>query len=508
MNVSDAGGWPLMRIIVPSFPGVNVFTYAAKKTTPLGPVCVATVAAKLLGWRVEIIDENNYRGPRDARGLPDHDLLQRERPAAVAGFYTGLSSTMDRVFELAEFYRACGVVNIAGGWHAHYCPEEALHKNMDVVVHGDGEAVIRELLSAIESGSPLSAIPGISYLEGGQARTNPPYMLQVPDLNALPYPDFGLVQFARRIKTYPIGRVRGCRHNCEFCSVRELPRWACAKHLVGTVNWLVDTRGARRFFVVDDRSEEDPDGTAEFFAAIRERYRDKLDFTVQIRLETARNPEFLANMRSAGVTMVAVGYESPIDEELKAMRKGYLSKHMVEWTRELRRHFWVHGMFIFGYPGKQGGEALDVRERVRRFEAFIRESGVSSIQVLHPVPLVGTDLRARLIAERRVFPPGDVPWSMYDGNYACFRPKDMTLAEFQDTPIWLMGCFYSRSSLYRLPLRIIAFPVHFFVRGWRHWRYGWIRDITKYAGHRLLIRWQKAHQTALFVNRLYGRQPA
>src|SRR3989338_1375812 len=78
MKLLETDDWPLMRFIVPAFPEVNIFTYAAKKTTPLGPVAAATVAAKTWGGRVEIIDENNYRGPRDALGLPDHTQLQKE----------------------------------------------------------------------------------------------------------------------------------------------------------------------------------------------------------------------------------------------------------------------------------------------------------------------------------------------------------------------------------------------------------------------------------------------
>ena len=74
--------WLLFRIVIPAFREVNIFTRTARKTTALGPMMVATVADKLWGWRVEVIDENNYkRGPRDKEGLPDHKILQDENPA-------------------------------------------------------------------------------------------------------------------------------------------------------------------------------------------------------------------------------------------------------------------------------------------------------------------------------------------------------------------------------------------------------------------------------------------
>ncbi len=255
MKVSGNKIWPLIRFIAPVFPEVNIFSRV--KISPLGIVNVATAASRVWGWNVEIIDENNYRGPRDENGLPDHELLQKENPASVVGFYCGLSSTMARVFELSSFYRECGAINIAGGWHAHYRPDEVLDNNFDIVVHGDGEIVIRQILTALrdEDEGKISGIPGISFWKNGEHATNLPSMIEMPDLSGLPYPNFGLIRHLKKIKYYPVGRVRGCIMNCEFCSVKGSPRWADPQYVFDTVKWLVETRKARKFFIVDDRFE-------------------------------------------------------------------------------------------------------------------------------------------------------------------------------------------------------------------------------------------------------------
>jgi len=105
IKMIDKNDWPLFRMVIPAFPEINIFTRQARKTTALGAIIVATAANKLWGWRVEVIDENNYRkGPRDSNELPDHAVLQREHPATVVGFYCGLTSTIERVWELPEFY--------------------------------------------------------------------------------------------------------------------------------------------------------------------------------------------------------------------------------------------------------------------------------------------------------------------------------------------------------------------------------------------------------------------
>jgi len=498
--------WPLLRLVIPAFPEVNIFTGFAKKMTALGPIMVATAASKVWGWRVEVVDENNYQGPRDSQGLPDHKVLQDRDPATVAGFYCGLTSTIPRVWETAGFYRRVSVLTIAGGWHANYQPKEMLDNGIDIVVHGDGEEVIQQILRAVADGGDdfLVDIPGISFLYAGKLKNNPPEILGIGDLNDLPYPDFGLLRNAGKIKYYSIGRIRGCGMNCEFCSVKGKPRWSDARHLFETVNWLVETRKARRFFLVDDRSEGDVAGTIDFFRMISERYGNRLSFTVQMRLETAKNA-VLSVMKKAGVRVVCIGIESPIDEELKAMGKGYSSANMLDLMKIWRSYgFRIHGMFMFGYPEKEAEGLVAPKEMVKRYKRFIRKSRVDTVQILHPVPLVGTALWTRL--EGRIFPLDVVPWSRYDGNYVCFRPNNMSLREFQEIPLKLMKWFYSPLSFIRIAFKTIAFPVDCFIWGFERWHRHWFRDVVKYGGHRLIQQWQKKHKRGEFVERLEEHQ--
>lgn len=497
--------WPLFRLVIPAFPEINIFSRVARKTTALGPIMVATAANKLWGWRVEVIDENNCKGaPLDENGLPDHRVLQEERPADVVGFYCGLSSTVDRVWQLSRFYKAGGTTTIAGGWHTHYAPEESLHKGIDIVVHGDGEMVIRQLLEFLKDGKTLEHVAGISFFDNqGICKTNLSEMQDEKYLNSLPYPDFGLVRFAK-IKIYPIGRIRGCSRKCEFCSVKGKPRWASGQFLFDQVQWLVETRKARSFFIVDDRLEEDRQGALFFFEKIAQTYGPTLDFTVQSRLEAAEDQELLTAMRKAGVSVTCIGYESPIDEELQAMRKGYSSRDMLRWTGMYHRlGFLIHAMFIWGYPPKKSsGLRLDTKERIRRFNKFIRQAHLDTVQILRPIPLIGTELRARLEKDNRLFPLETVPWDKYDGSYVCFQPDDMSLRELQEMPTKLMKKFYDPMSFVRIAFKTVAFPVHYLIRGWDSWYRGWRNDLKKYGGHLFIKRWLKRYHSDNFIEKI------
>jgi len=503
------------RMIVPSFPELNIYSYSknAGSVVSLGAVIIATVVSKMLGWKAEIIDENNYSGPRDKDGFPDHKVLQEKDPADVVGFYCGLTSTMERVWKLAEFYKAAGVKTIAGGWHASYCPEETLRHSIDVVVHGDGERTIQWVLPSLYGMSQIEKISGVSFLENDRMITNPQGIFSLEDLEASPIPDFGLLRFAK-VKVYPINRGRGCGMHCEFCSVNRVPICASPQRLFETVKWLVETRKAKKFFIVDDRLEQDLPGTIEFFRMVTKEFGNRLHFFVQTRLGVAEDKEFLNIMRAAGVRTLFIGCESPIDEDLKDMQKGYNSKKMLEWVKILRRHFWVHGMFIFGYPPKQKKPGLSAKEMFLRFKRFIFKAGFDSIQILKPIPLVGTKFRERLESEGRVLPFDLAPWRKYDGNSVCFIPDNMSVADLQNFPMKLMNGFYSPVRSIWFLLRTILFPLDYFVRGWtsglrmgwfynwrewhkgwfRRWHKGWQKDLIKCVGHTILVRWQKRFQ--------------
>jgi anaerobic magnesium-protoporphyrin IX monomethyl ester cyclase len=326
----------------------------------VGPVRVATAVNEMAGWDAEVIDENNLGryGPRSESGGADHELIQRARPADVVGFYGGLTSTVPRLYDLARRYKRMGVTTIAGG--QHFAGEnilEALTSGIDYVVLGEGEETIEELLHALsgdDSRTPaaVAGIRGIAYLQDGQVVCTP-RREPLTDFDKFPFPDFSLVRYAK-IRVYPVERIRGCPMHCEFCTVKSTPRAASARRLFDNIRYLVETRNASRFFVVDDLFGQQREDTIWLCRMLRE-YQETIGrqfyITVQIRLDKANDPELLAAMRQAGIRHVAIGFESPIDEELKAMHKHINSEKMLSLVKVFRKHgFWVHGMFIFGYP--------------------------------------------------------------------------------------------------------------------------------------------------------------
>jgi len=222
---------------------------------------VAASVSKMPGWDVEIIDENNYRfpGPVDEQGLPDHLTLQEMRPADVVGFYGGLSCTVPRLMAVVALYKRIGAFTVGGGWHLDALPEDALRGGLDVVVHGEGEITMRELLEARDSGRALEEVSGITFLKNDTPVSTKP-RTPLEDFEALPLPDFGLLRFAK-VKVFPVSRIRGCGMNCEFCAVKGRARCATPERLISQISNLVESQRARNFFIVDDQFAQDRDET-------------------------------------------------------------------------------------------------------------------------------------------------------------------------------------------------------------------------------------------------------
>ncbi|MDP8259943.1 MAG: radical SAM protein [Candidatus Gygaella obscura] len=503
-----------LRIVIPAYPAFNIYSRVADKTTALGPVCVASSVNEMSGWDVEIIDENNLRmhGPRAQTIGADHEFLHQLRPADVVGLYGGLTSTIPRLYEVAKIYKQKGVITVAGG--QHFVDDniaEALNSGIDYVVIGEGEETIKELLVAIKENKDLSVIKGIAYLDGNKiikTVKREPLM----DFDSQPLPDFSLVRYAR-IKMYPVERIRGCGMNCEFCTVKDKPRFSSPERLLERISYIVETKDANSFFIVDDLFGQQRDETIRFCRMLKDYQKNinkRLDFTVQIRLDKAKDVELLTVMREAGINAVAIGFESPIDEELEAMNKHLKAQDMIGLVKVFHKlGFLIHGMFIFGYPLKEGIRfKMSVDERIKHVKNFVKRSKIDTIQVMLPVPLPGTELRARLAAQNRIFAISDIGWQYYDGNFPLFTPDSpMTAEDMQFSIRKIMGKFYQFRYMFMVVFSIFSFPaIIFFFRnikqGWRMWYRSWRNNLIRFGGWMTIKGWTSEFKKNKFSQRL------
>ncbi|HQP25906.1 MAG TPA: radical SAM protein [Smithellaceae bacterium] len=477
--------------IIPQYPKHSQQNiYARIKMPPVGLLSVMSqINHHPRIKEIYAIDENNFNGPQDSAGLPDHTFLQARQPAQMALFYGGMSNSIPRMYTIACQYKTFGAVTIAGGSHVDALPQEALQSGVDIVVHGEGEETMLELLGILISERGVSLhrerlhqVKGISFLDETGTQVFTGKRQPIEDLNELADPDLTLIKFLKKRWSFvPINRGRGCNWNCEFCIVNKKYgkyKFASADTTLRQLIKYADL-GYENFFFTDDNFAQNPDdaiGLCRKIGDYKRNFRKKMDIVVQVRSEVAENDDLIDAMRFAGVSMLAIGYESPINEELRAMRKGVTAEKLITRSHKLSNYFYLHGMFIFGYPlskNAQADSSFTIQQRAKHYIKFFKKSGIDTIQVLNAVPLPGSDLRARLEKEGRILPLSMVGWDKYDGLFLCYdpRPDGLDVFDLQNMPALLMkkkylGGFIGRKLNYGNWLNwtyiaTIGFPIEF-----------------------------------------------
>ena len=156
-----------------------------------------------------------------------HEYITRTQPPVV-GIYCNLM-TQRNVLEMIRCCTNQGCTVILGGPEPANYAEEYLQRGADVVVIGEGELTLEELLPHLTRHGPVGMhnIRGVVYREddGRFIHTEPrPY---IDDLDAQPFPDRAAIDvdgYARVwLQFHGMGSMsptpaRGCPYTCTWCS--------------------------------------------------------------------------------------------------------------------------------------------------------------------------------------------------------------------------------------------------------------------------------------------------
>lgn len=335
---------------------------------------------------------------------------------------TSVTMTFPMAAEILGWVKDCrpDVITLMGGPHVTFAAERSLREcpATDIVVRGEAEITILELVHALASGSDFSPVPGITFRCREEILSTAERPL-VGDLDTLPFPAWDRLPLARyRALPAKVGVLssRGCPYGCIFCvghrMVGRKGRFRRPERVVDEMSWLA-AYGFSSIGIDDDLFTLDHEHAMAVCREIRSR-RLPITWHAFARADTV-TPDLLQAMREAGCTDICYGIESGSQTILDRIGKRITltqARNAVKLGQDAGIQ--ILASFILGLPG-------ETRETLKQTDAFARSLGCRfGFHVLAPFP--GTRVQAeaeqfgiRILTDR---------WDLYDANQpVCLTPE-------------------------------------------------------------------------------------
>jgi anaerobic magnesium-protoporphyrin IX monomethyl ester cyclase len=298
-------------------------------------------------------------------------------PPSTLGIYANLMTRPNVVTILSEAKRA-GWKTIVGGPEPGAYIEEYLDAGADVVVIGEGEITLQELLTAWREKSDvqLDAIAGIAFRDsdGTMHRTMP--RPQIADLDAQPWPARDAIDMDRYVDTWrthhgrgsvSIITARGCPYRCEWCSHQvfgQTHRRRKPELVADELEWLIDRYQPDMLWIADDVFTINHDWLARWAAELRRR-NIHIPFECISRSDRL-NENVIRILAELGCFRLWVGSESGSQKILDSMQRG-VSIQAVRQAVALCRQYGIEtGMFLmWGYEGEEIADIEATIDHVR-----------------------------------------------------------------------------------------------------------------------------------------------
>ncbi len=327
-----------------------------KPYPPLGILYLSS-HLKARGFDVKVFDTTFRQREEFAQ------VLAQERPPVV-GIYATLM-TRQNVLEMIRLCKAQGATVVLGGPEPANYAEEYLARGADVVVVGEGELTLEELLPHLARHGPrnMGHIKGIVYREEDGHIVRTPARPYIRDLDAQPFPDREAIDMAEYVRVWrqhhgrgsvSLITARGCPYTCTWCSHAVFGyshRRRSPENVADELELIVETYRPDMVWYADDVFTIH---RRWFFAYAEELKRRGLRVPFEtISREDRLDEEVVRTLAEMGCFRLWVGSESGSQRVLDAMQRRTDAARVREMVRLLQRHGIEAGLFIMlGYEGE------------------------------------------------------------------------------------------------------------------------------------------------------------
>ncbi len=366
------------------------------------------------------------------------ERILADDPQAVG--FTSLGCNFACTVRIAEHVRAArpDIPILLGGPHATIVDREILERyhQFDLIVRNEAEGTIGAVIAALEGGSPLRDVPGITYRCDGSARRNADGAF-LADLDALPfaaYDAFPIRELGLRVLDVDAGR--GCPFTCTFCSTATFfgrkYRLKTPARLLHELDTLAAEYDIRRFSLTHDLFTVDKRKVRQFCAAVAPR---GYSWTCSARIDCV-DEALLATMREAGCTAIYYGIETG-SQRLQPIvgKKLKLSLYDPMVATSLGLGMKTTVSFITGFPEEQPADQMATLTRIADSVRTYGDGLTIQLHLLTPEP--GTGLHA--------LHRGSLAFDGHIGdfNFPALHPDDRALIA-ADPAVFMCHHYYDR----------------------------------------------------------------
>lgn len=301
-------------------------------------------------------------------------IIDRYRPGVVG--ISCKSQTFAAAVRVAQVAKAAApdTLVIAGGPHPSMVGSEVLNvPEIDLAVRGEGEAVLVQVLKALDAGRSFADIPGVCFRDGGRTVENP-VGPPIDALDALAFPHEAAPDVLHDCDQYPaaafshVFATRGCPYNCFFCGSRNVwgrrVRFRSADNVVREIQGLI-RRGVDNVHFDDDTFGIHSAYIRDLCAAIAAGCPG-LRWSCELHVKLVTD-EHLGLMKAAGCRSLQLGIESGNDEILKLIRKGFTIAEALRAVEKIHRHgIELQAFFMVGFPQETPQSLNDTLAAMKR----------------------------------------------------------------------------------------------------------------------------------------------
>jgi radical SAM superfamily enzyme YgiQ (UPF0313 family) len=288
--------------------------------------------------------------------MPDKDEFisrVKEYSADCIGF-TARTTAIPFITEMAGWLddELPQIPTVIGGYHAILVPDECIKiRGIDMVVFGEGEYPLRELMDTIRDKKPRTDIASIYFKQDDGTVVKNPVSPMIEDLDELPFPDFELFDYNNldRSKNFTamVMLSRGCLFSCTYCgnsqfrniypNKQKYCRFRSPKKAIELLERLISKYPFIKYIEFRDAIFN---MFKEWFYEFMPMYIEKihLPFNCNLRFDTL-DEEMVRTLKEGGCYMIDIGLENGNEEfRRKYLHRSMKNDHMIEVSKWFRKY--------------------------------------------------------------------------------------------------------------------------------------------------------------------------